>query len=125
MKNKPVIIILALLLSVIVVPFIVNIATADVVLSFSPLNLDDETLLVYNSSGTLIGVYNTSEKAMTLNDSQAYSIIVQPSSSNLMVNHPDAWFSNFIAWGTGSNRFIGLLMLFFLAAMIILAWKRR
>jgi hypothetical protein len=94
-------------------------------ISFSPLNLDEETLLFHNSSGTLIGIYNTSTKGIMLDNNESYSILVQPSSSNLMVNHPDTWFSNFIAWGSGSNRFIGLLMIFFLVAVIILAYKRR
>jgi len=116
--------ILILLFSILLVPFIAGIVNATTI-SFSPLNLDEETLLFHNSSGTLIGVYNTSTKGILLDNNESYSILVQPSSSNLMVNHPDTWFSNFIAWGTSGNRFIGLLMLFFLAAMIILAYKRK
>jgi hypothetical protein len=106
------------------VPFVVTTAIATTI-SFSPLNLDDETLLFHNSSGTLVAVYNTSTKGIVLDNNESYSILIQPSSSNLLVNHPDQWFSNFIAWGSSNNRFIGLLMLFFLAAIIILAYKRR
>lgn len=110
-------IILLLLISSIVVPVL-----ADVTVSFSPLNLDAETLMVHNSTGTLIGVYNTSTKGIVLVNNESYSILVQPESSNLLTNHPDMWFSNFLTRLKAQSA--GILLIVFVAAVIIAAYKR-
>lgn len=95
---------------------------ADVTVSFSPLNLDAETLMVHNSTGTLIGVYNTSTKGIVLVNNESYSILVQPESSNLLTNHPDMWFSNFLTRLKAQSA--GILLIVFVAAVIIAAYKR-
>jgi hypothetical protein len=96
---------------------------ADVTVSFSPLNLDAETLMVHNSTGTLIGVYNTSTKGIVLTNNESYSILVQPESSNLLMNHPDTWFSNFLTYMQA--HLVGLLVVVFLVAVLIAAYKRK
>ena len=115
--------ILLLLIACLIVPAIVVPALADVTVSFSPLNLDAETLMVHNSTGTLIGVYNTSTKGIVLTNNESYSILVQPESSNLLTNHPDEWFSNFLTYLQG--RMIGILIIVFLVSILIAAYKRR
>lgn len=115
--------ILLLLLSSIVIPAIVMPVLADITVSFSPLNLDAETLLISNSTGALIGVYNTSTKGIVLVNNETYSILVQPESSNLMTNHPDVWFTNFLAYLQA--HIIGIVVIVFLVAVLIAAYKRR
>jgi hypothetical protein len=94
-----------------------------VTISFSPLNLGEETLLFHNSSGTLVGVYNTSTKGIVLDANESYSILVQPQGSNLLQNHPDTWFSNFMAYF--QNNFISMLLFCFIILIVIMAYKRR
>jgi len=111
-----------LLLCIFLSPILVT-AVQAVTLSFSPLNLDDETLLINNASGVLVGVYNTSSKGIVLAENQSYSILVQPSSSDLLQNHPDTWFANFMAYFQA--HFISMLLFCFIIIVIIMAYKRR
>lgn len=122
MKKLSYLIVLLILVAFLVVPACAN------TISFSPLNLGEETLLISNSSGTLVGVYNTSTKGIDLNASpnycsESYSIIVQPSDSDIMSNHPDTWMANIIAKiQTNSVTYIVIL---FGVALLIAAWRRR
>ena len=121
MKKLSYLIVLLILVAFLVVPACAN------TISFSPLNLNEETLLISNSSGNLVGVYNTSTKGINLNASpnycaESYSIVVQPSSSDLLTNHPDTWFTNIIAL-IQANSVVFIVMLFG-ACLVIAAWRR-
>lgn len=116
-------ILLILLVAAFIIPLFIVPVFADVTVSFSPLNLDAETLMVHNSSGTLIGVYNTSTKGIVLTNNESYSILVQPESSNLLVNHPDTWFSNVLT--QLQAHAVGLTVALFFVIVVIMVWKRR
>lgn len=115
----PSLIALALVFFVAVLPIAVSATT----ISFSPLGLEEETLLIHNSTGSLIGVYNTSTKDIAFADNGSYSILVEPSNSNLLANHPDAWLENLLSH-IQSHAWTYILIVFG-AAMLIYAWKRR
>lgn len=85
--------------------------------------LDDETVMVYNSSAVLVGVYNTSTKNINLPSNDSYNFIVQPEGSSLMVNHPDTWFQNVI--DSASDHAAGLVFALFIVAVMIAAIARR
>ena len=92
-------------------------------ISFSPLNLGEETLLVHNSTGYLIGVYNTSSKGIFFDNDTSYSILVQPQDSNLLSNHPDTWFANVLSYI--QFHAISIIVMVFIVSMLILAIRRR
>jgi hypothetical protein len=112
--------ILLLLLVVCILPTAV---AATTYLTFSPLQLEPEDMLFYNSTGALLGRYNTTSAAIALNDNESYTILVVPSNSNLLANHPDTWFSGFLNYLQTNS--VGLIVALFMAAMIIAAIARR
>jgi hypothetical protein len=93
-----------------------------VTISFSPVGMDPDDLHVYNSTGALIGIYNTSSTAISLSDNQSYSILVVPASTNLMGNHPDAWFELFVT--KMRENAIGIIVLLFAVGLLIAAYRR-
>lgn len=109
---------LAILVSILI-PFV----SATTYITFSPLNLESEDLLVHNSSGALIGRYNTSSAAIPLTDNESYVFLVVPSNSNLAGNHPDTWFSNLLDYA--NQHSVALVIIFFLIAVILAAIRRR
>jgi len=109
---------LAIFLSVVVFPF----ASAVTYISFSPMGLETEDLYIYNSTGGLFGNFNTSSPAIPLVDNQSYNILVVPSSQNLMGNHPELWFE--LAVTKLRENSIGLMVAFFIVAILIAAYRR-
>jgi len=109
---------LALFLSLVVFPL----ASAITYISFSPLGLEAEDLHVYNASGELIGTYNTTSAGIPFEENQSYTILVVPSDQNLMGNHPELWFELFVTKVRENS--IGLLVVFFIVAICIAAYRR-
>lgn len=97
-------------------------ASADVTISFNPVGLNPDNLQVYNATGGLVGIYNTSSPAVAFADNSSYSILVVPANNNLLGNHPDAWFSYFV--GKLQENAVSILILLFFACMIIAAVRR-
>jgi hypothetical protein len=104
-------------------PALLIVTANAVTISFSPLNLGEETLLFHTSSGTLVGVYNTSSKGIVLDNNESYSILVQPQDSTLLSNHPDIWFANVLSYIQGHS--ISIIVMVFILSMLILAIRRR
>lgn len=98
-------------------------ASATTYISFSPLGLTEETIIINNGSGVLVGVYNTSTKGIALDDDESYTIIVQPSESDLLDNHPNEWLDIFLA-KLKANA-IPILVMIFCFAMAAIALRRR
>ena len=96
---------------------------ADVTVSFNPVGMDPDNMQVYYSNGTLVGIYNTSSQAINLVDGQSYSFLVVPANDNLMGNHPDTWFNNFV--NKAQQNIIPILLLCFVLVMLGIAWGRR
>lgn len=109
---------LALFASVFLFPF----ASAITYISFSPLGLESEDLHIYNSSGVLIGRYNTSSAGIPFEVNQSYTILVVPSDENLMGNHPELWFEMFVT--KLRENAIGLIVVFFIVGILIAAYRR-
>lgn len=130
-KNKPVggfgkstglpahILVLAILFSALIIPF----ASASTIISFSPVGMDPDDIHIFDSTGTLVGIYNTSSTAIPLTDNQSYSILVVPSNANLLGNHPDTWFQNFVTKLNANS--IGILVGLACVAFLIAAITRR
>ena len=130
-KNKPVggfgrlnglpahILVLAILFSALIIPFV---SATDVIVSFNPVGLDPDNLQIYNSDGSLFGIYNTSSTGITLVNGSSYSILVVPANDNLLGNHPDTWFQSFTTKVT--TNAIPILILGFLIAMLIASRRR-
>ena len=97
-------------------------ASADVTISFNPVGLNPDNLQVYNATGGLVGIYNTSSPAIAFTDNSSYSILVVPANNNLLGNHPDTWFSMFV--GKLQENAVSILVLAFFACMIIAAVRR-
>ena len=116
--NTGVILLLAILLSVVVCPFV----SAITYISFSPLGLEAEDLHIYNSTGVLIGTYNTTSAAIPFDENQSYTILVVPSDQNLMGNHPELWFELFITKIRENS--IAMIVVFFIVAICIAAYRR-
>jgi len=116
--NTGVILLLAFLLSVAVFPL----ASAITYISFSPLGLEAEDLHIYNSTGALIGTYNTTSAGIPFEENQSYTILVVPSSQNLMGNHPELWFELFIT--KLRENAPGLIIVCFFVAVIVAAYRR-
>lgn len=93
--------------------------------SFNPVGLDPDNLHVYNGSGVLVGVYNTSTTAIYLDPNESYTFLVAPANDNLLGNHPETWFDNFVA-KFQQNAIAYLLIGMFLAlAGVAIARTRR
>jgi len=91
-------------------------------ISFSPVGLEPDDLHMYNGSGTLIAVYNTSTTAIAISDNQSYSFLVVPANTNLLGNHPDTWFDMFVR--KARENAVGILIIFFCIALIAAAVRR-
>ena len=129
-KNKPAesvltggfiphILVFALLLFALVTPLV-----SATQISFSPVGLDPDNLQVYNSTGQLVGIYNTSSQNVFFDNDTAYSILVVPANDNLLGNHPDMWFSTFID-KVQSNAPAFIMMLFLVVVFAIGLSRRR
>jgi hypothetical protein len=79
-------------------------------------------LHVYNSSGVLIGTYNTTSAGVPFLDNQSYTILVVPSDENLMGNHPELWFELFITKMRENS--IAIILVFFIVAILVAAYRR-
>jgi len=123
-KTKPAggfiarVLLLAFFFSIVICPL----ASAITYLSFSPLGLEPEDLHVYNSSGVLIGTYNTTSAGVPFLDNQSYTILVVPSDENLMGNHPELWFELFITKMRENS--IAIILVFFIVAILVAAYRR-
>lgn len=114
---------LLLVLLLVAAPMLLTCTVTATTISFSPLNLGEETLLVHNSTGYLVGVYNTSSKNIFFDNDTSYSILVQPQDSNLLSNHPDTWFANVLAYI--QFHAISIIVMVFIISMLILAVNRK
>ena len=93
------------------------------VISFSPVGLDPDNLQVYNSTGALVGIYNTSSQNIDFSNDTAYSILVVPANDNLLGNHPDTWFSTLI--NKMQQNAPALLIITFGICLLVVAVRRR
>jgi hypothetical protein len=112
------IVLLIFLICVVILPF----ASAITYISFSPLGLEAEDLHIYNASGVLIGTYNTTSAGIPFDENQSYTILVVPSDQNLMGNHPELWFELFVT--KLRENAIGMIVVFFIVALCIAAYRR-
>jgi type 1 fimbria pilin len=110
---------LALLFSICILP----VAQASVTISFAPVGFDPQDLQVYNSSGAMIGLYNTTSTAIILPDNSSYNILIMPWSENTLSNDPSLWFSNFVQ--QLQNHAAAIIILLFIVALLIAAIRRR
>ena len=97
-------------------------ASADVTISFNPVGLNPDNLHVYNATGGLVGIYNTSSPAVAFADNSSYSILVVPANNNLLGNHPDTWFSMFV--GKLQENAVSIIILLFCIGLLIAAVRR-
>ena len=93
------------------------------VISFSPVGLDPDNLQVYNSTGALVGIYNTSSQNIAFDNNTAYSILVVPANDNLLGNHPDTWFATLI--NKMQQNAPALLIITFGICLLVVAVRRR
>lgn len=109
---------LAILFSALVFPVL-----ADCTISFSPVGFDPQDLQIYNSTGDLIGIYNTTSSAIVFQNGSSYSVLVMPWSENMLGNNPSGWFDGFVQ--QIQNHSIALVILLFFLGIIIAALRRR
>lgn len=102
---------------------IAPLVSASTIISFSNVGMDPDNIIINNASGDLYGTYNTSSKAISLQDNASYSILVVPANDNLLGNHPDTWFDHFVA--KAQQNIIPILLLCFVVVMLGVAWSRR
>ena len=113
----PRILLLALICSALLFPFV-----SATYVSFNPVGLDPDNLHVYNGTGGLVGIYNTSSTAIYLDPNESYTFLVAPANENLLGNRPDAWFQKFVD-KFGSNS-VGIILICFCLVILGIAISR-
>ena len=77
-----------------------------------PDTLTHKDMYLYNSTGTLLGVYNTTSSAINLTDLGDVIIVIKPQYSTPL-DDPGAWLGSALAWANSNAT-----VLFFSAALI-------
>ena len=116
MKKKKELMIIALIALVLLM---INPVSATVLSFAEPDATQHKDLMLYNSSGTLIGIYNTTSSSINLTENASYMFVVKPQYSNPL-DEPGEFL-------TGAIGYIqtNVLALLILAAMGGLFFVRR
>ena len=116
MKKKKELMIIALIALVLL---LINPVSATVLSFAEPDATQHKDMYLYNSSGTLIGIYNTTSSAINLTENASYMFVVKPQYSNPL-DEPGEFL-------TGAIGYIqtNVLALLILAAMGGLFFVRR
>ncbi len=88
--------------------------------------MNPDNLQIYNASGGLVGIYNTSSQGLQFSDGcstvTSYSVLVVPANDNLLGNHPDTWFGLFV--NKIQQNSTAIIIIIFLICMLIAARRR-
>lgn len=113
------VLVFAILISALIIPF----ASATTYLSFYPVGMDPDNIQITNASGHPMGIFNTSSTLIGLPDNQTYTILVVPANTNLLGNHPDTWFDNFV--NKLQQNATSIMIGAFVLALILVGLRRR
>jgi hypothetical protein len=94
MKKKNLILIIALIALVLLT---INPVMASTVSFADPDATVHKDIYLYNSSGTLIGMYNTTSPAITLSENASYMFVFKPQYSNPL-DEPSTFLNSAISW---------------------------
>jgi ABC-type glycerol-3-phosphate transport system permease component len=95
MKKKNLILIIAL---IVLVLLMINPVMASSTVSFAdPDATVHKDIYLYNSSGTLLGLYNTTSPAITLSENASYMFVFKPQYSNPL-DEPSTFLNSAISW---------------------------